>query len=334
MFYFQAVCGLSPTRSALLSAPMAIATGVLAPFVGKIVDRAHPRPIIGFGFSTLAIALTWLSLEMTPTTPIWRLVLPLAAMGVGMAFIWAPLAATATRNLPPDLAGAGSGVYNAIRQVGSVLGSASIAAFMTWRLSAELPLMPSGAPGVSADGPVSRLPAFLHLPFAGAMSQSMMLPAFVALFGVIGTLFLIGPRHSADRRDTGRRRWGDNEITDLIPRVRAYGPIAAEDYEPDYYDFDEDYVEYSVSAGELYVEDATEPMPTAGAAAGHLLTGPRPLATEAESIGFAHNGFHVDHQKRFSDLHAIARREQQQQSRAKRYDDDAESYGRHAMPRD
>ena len=100
MFYAQAVCGLSPTRSALLMAPMAIASGVLAPFVGRIVDRSHPRPIVGFGFSVLAISLTWLSIEMTPTTPIWRLVLPMAAMGVGMAFIWSPLAATATRNLP------------------------------------------------------------------------------------------------------------------------------------------------------------------------------------------------------------------------------------------
>ena len=145
MFYAQAVCGLSPTRSALLTAPMAIATGVLAPFVGKIVDRSHPRPVIGFGFSVLAIALTWLSIEMTPTTPIWRLVLPLTAMGIGMAFIWAPLAATATRNLPPQLAGAGSGVYNATRQVGSVLGSAGMAAFMTSRISAEMPPMPTQA---------------------------------------------------------------------------------------------------------------------------------------------------------------------------------------------
>ena len=82
---------------------------------------------------------------MTPTTPMWRLVLPFAAMGVGMALIWAPLAATATRNLPPDLAGAGSGVYNATRQVGSVLGSASMAAFMTWRIGDELPPLPDGA---------------------------------------------------------------------------------------------------------------------------------------------------------------------------------------------
>jgi EmrB/QacA subfamily drug resistance transporter len=188
MFYAQAVCGLSPTRSALLTAPMAIATGVLAPFVGKIVDRSHPRPVIGFGFSVLAIALTWLSIEMTPTTAIWRLVLPLTAMGVGMAFIWSPLAATATRNLPPQLAGAGSGVYNTTRQVGSVLGSAGMAAFMTSRISAEMPPMP--AP--QGEGSVTRLPAWLHEPFAAAMSQSLLLPAFFALFGVVAAMFLLG----------------------------------------------------------------------------------------------------------------------------------------------
>ena len=100
-FYTQAVCGLSPTRSALVIAPMAIANGVLAPFVGRMVDRYHPRPVLGFGFSVLAIGLTWLSFEMAPDTPIWRLVLPFTAVGVGMAFVWSPLTATATRNLPP-----------------------------------------------------------------------------------------------------------------------------------------------------------------------------------------------------------------------------------------
>jgi EmrB/QacA subfamily drug resistance transporter len=191
MFYAQSVCGLTPTRAALLTAPMAVATGVLAPFVGRVVDRSHPRPIIGFGFTTLAVAMLWLSVEMTPQTPVWRLALPLGAMGIGMAFIWAPLGATATRNLPPRLAGAGSGVYNTTRQVGSVLGSASMAAFMSARVTAELPPAPMGAPP-RGESDVTHLPAFLHDPFATAMSQSILLPAFVALFGVLAAIFMVG----------------------------------------------------------------------------------------------------------------------------------------------
>ncbi|MBV8928564.1 MAG: MFS transporter, partial [Mycobacteriaceae bacterium] len=332
MFYLQAVCGLSPTRSALLSAPMAITTGVLAPFVGKIVDRAQPRPVIGFGFSALAIALTWLSAEMTPTTPIWRLVLPLAAIGVGMAFIWAPLAATATRNLPPELAGAGSGVYNAIRQVGSVLGSASMAAFMTWRLSAELPPMPDGVIGTS-EGSVTRLPGFLHQPFANAMSQSLLLPAFVALFGIVAAVFLIGVRPG------GESGVGDDQPTDPIPAVGEEQRYAGDDSEPDSFVDDDEYSEYTVTAGELHFhdheddhEDDTERFATHIATAGRLATKPqRPSTTEP--IGFAHNGFHVDHEQRFRDPHDLARREQQPpQRRAKHYRDDPEPYGRHAMP--
>ncbi|WP_349271046.1 MFS transporter [Mycolicibacterium parafortuitum] len=190
MFYAQSVCGLTPTQAALLTAPMAIATGVLAPFVGKLVDRSHPRSVVGFGFSLMAIGLTWLSIEMTPATPIWRLLLPLTAMGAAMAFIWSPLAATATRNLPPELAGAGSGVYNTTRQVGSVFGSAGMAALMTYELSAKIPGAADTAPQV--EGAAAPLPEFLHAPFALAMSQAMLLPAFVALFGVIAALFLLG----------------------------------------------------------------------------------------------------------------------------------------------
>jgi EmrB/QacA subfamily drug resistance transporter len=222
MFYAQAVCGMSPTEAALLTAPMAVATGVLAPAVGRIVDRSHPRPVVGFGFSVMAIGLTWLSIEMTPETPVWRLVIPITAMGVGMAFIWSPLAATATRKLPPQLAGAGSGVYNTTRQVGSALGSAAIAACVVSRLHAELP----GAADATqwTEGSVTQLPVFLRGPFAAAMSQAMLLPAFVALFGVVAALLMLGFANSSDDQagearaalaDDGiGQAWDDTEFDD------------------------------------------------------------------------------------------------------------------------
>jgi len=311
MFYAQAVCGLSPTRSALLTAPMAIATGVLAPFVGKIVDRSHPRPVIGFGFSVLAIAMTWLSIEMTPTTPIWRLVLPITAMGIGSAFIWAPLAATATRNLPPKLAGAGSGVYNTTRQVGSVLGSAGMAAFMTSRISAEMPPMPAQA--TQGEGAVTQLPAWLHDPFAAAMSQSMLLPAFFALSGVVAAVFLLGfgdPDSLVEDDD-------DDVDADLD------AGFAVEYGGDETFVDDDEYLEYVVQWDEDFppepepvgrpepvvrVEDpVTEPLQSPAESwrgiLDQLLTddGP-PAKPKPEPIGFAHNGFHVDEEEKFQPL--------------------------------
>ncbi|MGB3486097.1 MAG: MFS transporter [Mycobacterium sp.] len=261
MFYAQAVCGLSPTRAALLTAPMAVTTGVLAPFVGRIVDRSHPRPVVGFGFSMLAISLTWLSIEMTPTTPIWRLVLPLMGLGVATAFVFAPLAATATRNLAPDVAGAASGVYNATRQVGSVLGSAAIAAFMTAQISAEIP---GSAPNRAPEGAVTELPTFLLEPFASALSQSLLLPAFVALFGIIAALFLLGTR---SRRAVPARRavpvvLPPDARTEVIAAIGddhdAHGDDSFGDgaYGDD--DFDDDFADDEYLEVELAAEQVTD----------------------------------------------------------------------------
>jgi hypothetical protein len=52
----------------------------------------------------------------------------------------------------------------------------------------------------------------------------------------------------------------------------------------------------------------------------------------AEPIGLVHNGFHVDHRDRFRDLHDFARRDQLPEPGRTQYDEDPETYGRHAMP--
>jgi MFS-type transporter involved in bile tolerance (Atg22 family) len=193
MFFAQTACGLSATRAALLTAPMAAATVLLAPVVGRIVDRSHPRRVIGFGFATLAVSLGWLSLEMTAVTPIWRLLLAFTGAGVGMAFLGAPLAATAMRNLPPDLAGAGSGAFTATRQVGSVLGSASMAGLMDWLVMRQLPPIVTGVKvGAGGEGPEVVPLLEYRDEFATAMSQSILLPACGALLGVVAALFLVG----------------------------------------------------------------------------------------------------------------------------------------------
>ena len=209
MFYAQAVCGLSPTRSALLTAPMAIASGVLAPFVGKLVDRSHPRPIVGFGFSAVAIALTWLSVEMTPTTPIWRLVLPLTADGHrdGVHLV----AAGGDRHPQPAAAARGRGFrclqhHPAGRRRAGQRGHGGVHDVADQRRDAARGAIAAGR--ARARSP--QLPAFLHEPFAAALSQSLLLPAFVALFGVVAALFLRGFGERPDAPDTaGAAATGD-----------------------------------------------------------------------------------------------------------------------------
>jgi len=189
MLFAQNVLDLSPTRAALLLVPMAVLTGVLAPFVGRLVDHGHPRYLAGFGLSCLIIAMVWLWAVIRPEVAIWELLLPISLMGLANAFIWSPLSVTATRNLPVKQAGAGAGFYNTSRQIGAVLGSAGIGVLMQSRLTANLP----AAPGATGSDPTAALsgglPEALHAGYASAMGQTMLLPAAVLVVGLTAALF-------------------------------------------------------------------------------------------------------------------------------------------------
>ena len=360
MFYAQAVCGLSPTRSALLTAPMAITAGLLAPLVGRMVDRAHPQPIVGFGFSALAIGLTWLSIVMTPSTAIWELVLPFVVLGVASAFVWAPLTATATRNLPPQFAGAGSGVFNATRQVGAVLGSAGMASFMTSRITSELPLMPDVASGPPGGGGMTlQMPAFLREPFAAAMSQSMLLPAFIALFGIGAALFLIG---GPSRPGTPTTDEAGSDSPDVPTRRVRVRPSAADGFASDFdgfrdgFDDDDDYVEYTLSparsappsraasrpARGQVPEPRTEPLTvriehprpapaenwhSAPVESWRSLLDETDSSPEDEPIGFAHNGFDADDEQRFRPVEEFSAPDQRRVDYEEPFFDDIDTYG-------
>lgn len=193
MFFLQLARGLTPTDSALLLVPMAVAAGVLSPLAGRVLDRVDPRLILLPGLLLAAVALVWYSLLMNLETEIWMFLLPSFLLGAGQAGIWGPLATTATRALDPRQAGAASGVYNTMRTVGSVLGSASIAALMQGRLEANLP----GAGDAEIGFGSGALPDFVAEGFSTAMAQATLLPAAALVIGAIAVLFLRRPAHLA-----------------------------------------------------------------------------------------------------------------------------------------
>ena len=196
MLYAQVVRGFSPTESALLFVPMAVISGALAPYVGRLADRVHPRYVAGVGLVAFPVALVWLWRVMTPGAPVWQLLLPIALLGVANGFMWSPLSITEIRNLPMRHAGAGAGVYNTTRQVGAVLGSASIAVLMQARLVTNLP----GGGGTSpSEAGIGRLPEALHAGFAAAMGESLLLPAGVICLGLAAALSFARPQHLVRR---------------------------------------------------------------------------------------------------------------------------------------
>lgn len=193
MLYAQLVLDYSPTQSALLMVPMALLSIALAPYVGRLTDRVHPRYLTATGFSAVGVSLVWLSMVIAPDTHWWEIALPMGLMGAGSAALWAPISATATRNLPLQQAGAGAGVYNATRQIGAVLGSAAIAVLMDARLSANgLAFDPTKMPEGAAGG--ASLPPQALDPFSTAMGESMLIAPAVLLFGLAAVLCFARPK--------------------------------------------------------------------------------------------------------------------------------------------
>ena len=182
MLYAQLVRGDSPLVASLLLVPMAVVSIILAPIVGRFTDRVHPRILTGAGFAITALSIYLLSRSLTASGSGLR---RSSARWPCWASAW-PASGRHWPRPPPatcrcSMAGAGSGVYNATRQVGAVLGSAAIAVLLDARLAAN-----GLSGGQSAEGGVvHQLPAIVRAPFSAAMSQTLLLPVGVLLLGFV-----------------------------------------------------------------------------------------------------------------------------------------------------
>lgn len=171
IFYIQDVRGLSPTLSGVLLMPSAVLSVLLARWVGRRVDRTDARIVALQGIAVCGVAVAVYAVLIGLGVGVWWLLVPNVILGLGMSSVWSPISTTATRNLPPHRAGAGAGVYNTTRQVGSVLGSASIAALIAWRTSAYAS---AGQAGV-----------------ARAMSEALWLPVGAFAVALVVTSFFV-----------------------------------------------------------------------------------------------------------------------------------------------
>lgn len=211
MFFLQLSRGLAPIFCALLMMPMALVVIGLSPSVGRLLDRVDPRVVIVPAFFAFAVGMGWYVVLINTDAPILMFLLPNVLLGIGNAGMWGPLAATATRNLVPRLAGAGSGVYNTTRTIGSVLGSASIAAIMQASIVANMPTSADGtAQDVGFGG--GQLPPGIAEPFALAMGQSLIVPAIVVGLGGVALLFLKPPARAGEADKAAASEWAEAKL--------------------------------------------------------------------------------------------------------------------------
>jgi EmrB/QacA subfamily drug resistance transporter len=180
VIYIQDVLGMSPTMGGVLTAPMSLLSGIVAPFIGRMSDRVNAKYLVMVGFVALAVGLGIVALQARADTNPWTLVPALLVCGLGTGFVFAPMSNVAMSSVEATLAGAASGIFNTARQVGGVLGSAAIGVLLQARITASMAAEHGNAP-----------PAL-----TAAARQTLLLPVAVLLVGAIAALAMqrVAPR--------------------------------------------------------------------------------------------------------------------------------------------
>jgi EmrB/QacA subfamily drug resistance transporter len=172
MQFFQTALGYSPLQAGIRILPWTATPMVVAPIAGSLATRYGNRPFLVLGMAMQAIGLGWVAAIAQPGVGYAELSVALVIAGVGTSMCLPTGADAAIGSVPPQEAGVASGAYNALRQLGGVLGVAVLAAIFTHQggyssprvfINGFVPALWVGA-GLSALGVVAALlsPGRLH----------------------------------------------------------------------------------------------------------------------------------------------------------------------------
>jgi MFS family permease len=136
--YFQSVLGFSALKAGLVMAPASVVSMFVAPVAGRSTDKIGGKFILMSGLILFGAGMGWLALIANADSSWLIFVAPLVVAGLGMGCIFAPMVTVALRNIDPRMAGAASGVLNTVRQVGLVVGTATVGALLQNRLVSSI----------------------------------------------------------------------------------------------------------------------------------------------------------------------------------------------------
>jgi len=134
--YFQRVRGEGAALAGLHVSAITVTFGAASILAGKLAARHGPRPTIMAGLVLLAAGASGLSVATTGSS-FWVLGPLLSLVGFGAALVAPPMNAAILASVEPALAGIGSGVLNASRQIGTALG---VAVFASLFVAGRAPL--------------------------------------------------------------------------------------------------------------------------------------------------------------------------------------------------
>ena len=129
--YLQTALGVSALVTGLLLMPGGLASGLLAPFIGRLYDAVGPRPLVPTGALLLAGAV-WAMTRLGIHSTVAEVITMHILFSLGLALLMTPLMTTALGSLPSDLYGHGSAILNTLQQLAGAAGTAVLIAALSF----------------------------------------------------------------------------------------------------------------------------------------------------------------------------------------------------------
>jgi MFS family permease len=177
--YLQQVLGYSPIKAGLAFLPMTLCIVTGSALASKAVTRIGPKRMLVAGMLMQTAGLIWFT-DLTPSGGyLAEILVPslLVAMGIGLSFVPATIAAVA--GVPSEEAGLASGLVNTSRLFGGALGLAILAAIATAHTNGQL----------HADGATGHTARALHSALTGGFELAFVVAAVFAAVGGLVALF-------------------------------------------------------------------------------------------------------------------------------------------------
>jgi EmrB/QacA subfamily drug resistance transporter len=125
LYFFQNVQGLGPVPAILRVVPMVVVAAACSPFVGGLLARRGPRPVILGGLALMVAGSAGLAF-LRPDTPYAAVLVALALIGAGNIAVITPVTEIVLGSVPPERSGSAAALNNAAVQVGGALGAATL----------------------------------------------------------------------------------------------------------------------------------------------------------------------------------------------------------------